>query len=372
MSLKGIQHRIADLLSNWFGLESRRTEERFFAEAGLSDVVQLLRSIEHAQLRSEARVRIWQTALERAEAIPVSPPAPNLRRPAGPQPAWRLRRVALRPAWIAIFLAIAMCFSSFSVTLAAQQTYPNDTLYPVKRLSEDVWFSLAPQSARPRVALELLIRRVEEVEYLAQQQEQIPAPVLDQVDIHLRWIEQAERSTWEEDALERLDYHIRALEELAAQYPENPQLGFALASCQRAYQSVSGQPYAPDASSDQVSPAEAEAESPAAPAPGRVWAGNYDPPQWAREELPVGIEEGPQSSPPPEQGEAGEEGEAISPSEQPPPDEPANDDHVPPGQELTPPGQELTPPGQEDKENTPPGQEHTPPGQERTPPGQRR
>jgi hypothetical protein len=371
-----MQNRITRKLNDWFEQDPGPAEGDSFAEAGLDDVVQVLESIEHPRLSSAARDRIWQAALEQAEALPAPQPAVERRRPARKQTAWRPRRVALRPALVAIFLAIAMCFSSFGVTLAAQQTYPNDTLYPVKRLSEDVWFSLASESGRPRVAMELLIRRMEEVEHLARRQEPIPAHTLNEVETHLRWIEQAERSAWEENTLERLDYHIRALEDLAAQYPDNAQLSLALSTCQRAYEDASGQPYVPQ-DTDKELPAEAEVEPTVPPTPTPRRARQYDPPQWDRETPPASIEESPQSNPTPQPDELEEgggetdgtdegDGTTPPPTEEPPPVEvPPDDDHVPPGQELTPPGQELTPPGQEDKENTPPGQEHTPPGQDK-------
>lgn len=383
MSLKGIQRRIAGWLEGWWGEDRRQAENRALAEAGLDDVVEALESIEHPRLGSDARQRIWQAALARAETIPASSPAAERRRPAQARPTWQPRRAALRPAFIAVFLAIAMCFSSFGVTLAAQETYPNDTLYPVKRLSEDVVFSLASESARPKIALELLIRRAGEVEHLAQRQEPIPPNVLDQVDTHLRWIEQAERSSWEAGSVERLEYHIRILEELATQYPENAQLSLALSSCQRAYEDVSGQPYTPEGfNPDKESPTQGQVEPTVTPTPRPTR--QYDPPQWDedREDPLGGIEESSQSNPTPQPEDEGDNtgdedegdtggGDEGGGTDPPPVEVPANDDdHVPPGQELTPPGQELTPPGQEDKENTPPGQEHTPPGQERTPPGQ--
>jgi hypothetical protein len=388
MSFKRMQRSITRWLEDWFGQDPRRADRDSFAEAGLDDVVQVLESIEHPRLSSDARDRIWQAALERAGTVPA--PAEERRRPARERATWQPRRVALRPALVAVFLAIAMCFSSFGVTLAAQETYPNDTLYPVKRLSEDVWFSLASESARPQVAMELLIRRVDEVEHLARRQEPIPAEILDEVDTHLRWIEQAERSTWEEDTLERLDYHIRALEDLAAEYPDNAQLSLALTTCQRAYQTASGQPYTPDDTSIiEEMPAGSQIEPTVPPTPTPRPTRQFDPPQWDGDDPPVGIEESPQDNPTPQPDELDNEGEnttdedggATTPTDQPPTEEPPptevpptevppDDDHVPPGQELTPPGQELTPPGQEDKENTPPGQELTPPGQERTPPGQ--
>lgn len=383
MSLKEIQRRIARWLEDRFGQDPRQDEDRAFAEAGLGDVVGVLESIEHPQLSSNARDRIWQAALQRAEKHAPQPPAAERRRPAQVRRTWQSRRVALRPAFVAVFLVIAMCFSSFGVTLAAQETHPNDALYPVKRLSEDVVFSLASESARPKVALELLMRRAEEVEYLAQRQEPIPSNVLDEVDTHLRWIEQAERSTWEEGTLERLEYHIRALRELATQYPDNAQLSLVLSSCQRAYEDVSGQPYTPgEIDPDKESPTQGQVEPTVTPTPTPRPTREYDPPQWDEDPddpLGGGTEESPNSNPTPQPDEQGDEGDTEDPEdggadappvEVPPVGDPDDNDHVPPGQELIPPGQELTPPGQEDKENTPPGQDHTPPGQERTPPGQ--
>ena len=315
--------------------KANRAEGFPLEERSVEGMARWLESVQHPTLTSRARERIWRMALERAEQKAA--------------PARSRRSLLLRPAWVALPLALVLAFSSFGVILAAQDSLPTDPLYPVKRFSEQVWFSLTRESRRPAVALELALRRLEEVEQLTQQSQPVPADVLDNLETQLLLIEQASGSEWgQEQALAHLQRHIQVLEQQVALHPMNTGLLRALSASRRAQKVLSGEPSTPAVPEDTVT------------TPGR----DHNPP--GQEQTPPGQEHTPpgQEQTPPGQEQTPPGQEQIPPGQE---QTPPGPEHTPPGQEQTPPGQGQTPPGQE---QTPPGQEQTPPGQEQTPPGQ--
>jgi hypothetical protein len=333
-------------------------------EAEFEDVVRWIASVQHPTLTSPARDRIWRKVLCQSEMKPA--PSRTQRTSLFLRPAWN---------WAAVLVALVLIFNSVGVVGAAQGSLPNESLYPVKRFSERVWFSVTPEDRRAGVALEFLMRRMEEVETLAWREEPIPQEVLDNMEYHLRWVEQASRQELiSEEALERVAYHQRKLEQLLALYPDSTQLEFVLNTARRTQASLTGEPYVPYDPAEELPPEETLPEPEPTPVPTPP---GYVPPVWRR--IPPEITDklespgvalpDPTLAPPPEENPLpGEEDDEDG----------GNEDHVPPGQELIPPGQELTPPGQElippgqeDRDKPPPpGQEQTPPGQGQTPPGQ--
>jgi len=88
-----------------------------------------------------------------------------------------------------ILVMISLLFGGAGATVyAAQDSLPNDALYPVKTISEDVSLSLAAgQPAKLAKVLMLLNRRVGEVEDLIGKGEQVPQQVQTRLETQLNY-----------------------------------------------------------------------------------------------------------------------------------------------------------------------------------------
>jgi len=281
------------------------------------EVVRWIQSIRHPTLTPRARRRIWRKAQERARVERAEPLV--------------LRLFRFRPVGIALLVVFALILSSFGTVLAAQSSMPIDFLYPIKRASEEAWWALTPEWGRPDVALELALRRMEEVEYLIDEGVPVPEDLLAALEACLEQVDQAGGMRGRERALARVQHHVQVLEQQIARHPENPGLQRALEASRHALDVLSG-------------------PLPSPLQPTTTPTATFAPP--GLERTPPG-----QQLTPPGQGGT-PPGQQLTPPGQ---------GGIPPGQQLTPPGQGGTPPGQQ---LTPPGQGGTPPGQQPTPPGQ--
>ena len=81
--------------------------------------------------------------------------------------------MALRWAF-ALGMVFAMVWASAGTVSASESSLPGEALYPVKRLSENVWLALTPAAERPALHLEFAGRRLAEIEGLAGQGEVLP------------------------------------------------------------------------------------------------------------------------------------------------------------------------------------------------------
>ena len=88
-----------------------------------------------------------------------------------------------------ILVMISLLFGGAGATVyAAQDSLPNDTLYPLKTVSEDVSLSLAvSQQAKLSNVLRLQIRRIGEVADLIDKGEQVPQQVQTRLETQLNY-----------------------------------------------------------------------------------------------------------------------------------------------------------------------------------------
>ncbi|HEY74996.1 MAG TPA: hypothetical protein G4O00_02300 [Thermoflexia bacterium] len=334
------------------------------------EVAEWIRTVRHPTLTPRARKRIWREAWRRA----------RLSR-AFSLPVFVLR---LRPVGIALLCVFALLLGSFGTVLAAQDSMPTDLLYPVKRASEEVWWAVVPAADRPTVALELALRRMEEVEYLLNEGETVPEELWDDLAGRLADAESMEDVQVPEHVRARLEHHLQILEQLMARHPDNPGLRRAMEASRQALEVLSGPPDVGHTPTPPVSPGPPQTPpgQSGEHGPPSVPPGRGEPPPWYRHRPTPPIERneppGPPSTPP---GQGVGQGPPATPPGR-------SGDQGPP---ATPPGQgeehgaPSTPPGQGEEHGaptTPPGQgeEHgaptTPPGQSggqgppSTPPGQ--
>jgi hypothetical protein len=139
-------------------------------------------------------------------------------------------------------LVVLFLLSTFSVVVAAQDSLPSESLYPVKSISEEVWFSLTPASQRPVVALELAARRIEEVGQLTQRGQSAPDAVVDNLEIQLVRVNQIPADeTIRREVVYRLSAEVQLLEEQANDLPLNSSLLLTLSVCQRTLATLAGE-----------------------------------------------------------------------------------------------------------------------------------
>ena len=104
------------------------------------------------------------------------------------QPPLKKERFAMFPTLATILVSLALLFGGAGATVfAAQDSLPDDALYPVKTWSEDLRLELAAEpSAQIELALNFANRRMEEMSGLTAQGSNVPAGVAD------RWQRQVE------------------------------------------------------------------------------------------------------------------------------------------------------------------------------------
>jgi len=304
------------------------------------EVAEWIQAIRHPTLTPRARRRIWRKAWKRAQ------PARTLS-----LPVFALR---FRPAAVALLCVFALLLGTFGTVLAAQDSMPTDFLYPVKRASEEVWLVVVPAADRPTVALELALRRMEEVEYLLDAGEPVPEDLWGDLVEHLAEGMPDEDVQVPEHVRARLEHHLRILEQQMARHPDNPGLRRAMEASRHALEVLFGP--SGGAPSPTSMPTAPPGPPHTPPGQGGNPPGRDGTPPWYHHRPTPSIEQseehGPPSTPP---GQSGEHGPPSTPPGQ-------SGEHGPPS---TPPGQseEHGPP------STPPGQseEHGPPS---APPGQ--
>lgn len=254
------------------------------------------------------------------------------------------RSMALQ--WAFAFVLVAVLIAATSGVVAASTTsLPGETLYPVKRLSENVQLFLASEQDRPALHVSFAENRLAEIEALSERGVVLPDAVQEMATETESALSSIESTPADRQAelLERFvalsERQQAVLAQLESSSPENAQDALAnaqevsqrgLARAQEAILKLGG-------------------ATPVATATGSEEAESAEP---ARTPNP----QGPQHTPP---------GQAQTPSGQ---------QNTPPGLQKTPealqttsPGNQKTPPGQQ---KTPPGQQKTPPGQQKTPPGE--
>ena len=99
----------------------------------------------------------------------------------------RKERIAM-PTFIRVLLAAAIAIGGASATTAAAQaSTPNDLLYPVKTLSEDIRLALTTDpDAEFNILLEYVDRRMSEMEALFNEGDEIPNEVAERLQVHLQ------------------------------------------------------------------------------------------------------------------------------------------------------------------------------------------
>ncbi|HID88986.1 MAG TPA: hypothetical protein EYH30_01150 [Anaerolineales bacterium] len=149
---------------------------------------------------------------------------------------------------------------------------PTDFLYPVKRASEAVWWAVVPASDRPTVALELALRRMEEVEYLLDKGEAVPEELWDDLTERLANVGSMADGQVPEHVRARLEHHLRVLEQQMARHPDNPGLRRAVEASRRALEVLccpSEETHPPTATPSLTPPGQGGGQGPPSTPPGQ-------------------------------------------------------------------------------------------------------
>lgn len=163
--------------------EYKSSELEFLREA--EPIIKQLESLRELQPTTEARDRIWHSALEGAVSLSAEQPSmlevifARFRlthfRPANFNMSWSFRS-ALSLLFVLLFLV-----SPVRIIAAAQDSLPGDSLYRVKRAEEHILLNSLPRYKQRDLRLALLERRISEVERLLE----ASAPVPDETLVEL-------------------------------------------------------------------------------------------------------------------------------------------------------------------------------------------
>jgi len=132
-----------------------------------------------------------------------------------------VRRVAWQFALASLLVLVLLFGGGAGAALAAQQTIPGETLYPVKLLSEDIRLGL---TSSPQSEIDLLMEfvgiRVGEINRLAELQEVIPVSTTERLESHVELALQAAAGLGDDEieaALTRIRTHLEAQTQTMAQ-----------------------------------------------------------------------------------------------------------------------------------------------------------
>jgi len=132
-----------------------------------------------------------------------------------------VRRVAWQFALAALLVLVLMFGGGAGAALAAQQTIPGETLYPVKLLSEDIRLGLTSSPEREiDLLMEFVGTRVGEINRLAELQEVIPVSTTERLESHVELALQAAAGLGDDEieaALTRIRTHLEAQTQTMAQ-----------------------------------------------------------------------------------------------------------------------------------------------------------
>jgi hypothetical protein len=152
-----------------------------------------------------------------------------------------LRLPAFRLALAAGFILV-LILSLGTVTLAAQDALPGETLYPVKRRVESVRLTLASEVRQDELQLEYLDRRVAELVLLVEREQQVPDALVQEIEVAYAAIA-AEPEVWAASgaAAHVLD-QLALLQTVAMEVEESPRLVAIFQASTLAYSQLGGVP----------------------------------------------------------------------------------------------------------------------------------
>jgi hypothetical protein len=305
-------------------------------------------------LPSAARERIWQRALEGAEAG-APKPRPSIF-------SW-FRWIPVE-ALVALVVVFSLLLGSTGVVAASQASLPGDTLYPVKREVESMRLAFAGEEMARRLELRYLSRRAGEVEALLEEGREVPEEIVVDMTETLSEVSAVPGAWAQVDAEPVVEEVVAQLRDARARHPEAQGLAPVLSVAFTAYESVGGDvteyeddpvilsltPTPTPTPTPSATPVPTATPVPPTPVPTATPVPPTPVPPTSTPVPPTPVP--PTPVPPPAATE--EPGAPPSPEE---PGEPADGEDgssIPPGLDSPPPGHGGTPPGQG---GTPPGQD---------------
>ncbi len=193
-----------------------------------------LQTLGQGRLAPEARQRIWEKA--QRGAVMATPP-PETRHSSFLD--W-LRLPTFRLALVTGFIMV-LILSLGTVTLAAQDALPGETLYPLKRQVESVRLSLTSEERQDELQLDYLDRRVAELVLLVEREQEVPTTLVEEIEVAYAAIAE-EPEVWAQAGAAAHVLDQLALLQAVAADAESPRLVSIFQASTLAYSQLGGAP----------------------------------------------------------------------------------------------------------------------------------